>query len=316
MARLWQSGFELNSASIEFTGSASPNIQTSIVRSGSYALRISSLSSGAAKRVQYDFAAANINVFFVRFYVYITTFPSAANKFFTINNSANTINVAKINLNNDKTLALFDEDGQIGSNSPALVANQWYRIEIEFDRSGASGSHILKGRIDGVEFASDTARAMSAGGAKAFWGGNLGNEAQITGDWYFDDIAINDNSGAFQNSYPGSGRIIHRYPKATGDANGFLAQVGGTAGATNNFTRVNEVTPDDATSYNGSALLNAEDLFNCEDSGLVSKDIINVVAVGVRMADLVAADATAAFVLEIEKTTGGTKTQSGTIIPK
>jgi hypothetical protein len=108
----------------------------------------------------------------------------------------------------------------------------------------------VEAKVDGASaFASSSTRSLSSGIRQFLLGGNLNSEAQTTGDWFFDDLAINDNTGSFQNSYPGEGKIIHLKPNAAGDSNGFSVQVGGTVGSSNNYTRVNEVTPDDATSY-------------------------------------------------------------------
>lgn len=318
MARLVTIGFEINTTAggIEMQGGVgAATLGTTNARSGTYAMHVASLTSGANQQARVDLVSTRTQLF-TRVYFYFVTFPSAENRIILTNNANNiTTPLTYITIDNIGALRLYDEDSVIGSASSALSLNTWYRIEMRIDTSGAGGAHIVRARIDNVEFAGGAARNVSAPTLTMSVGGNLANEAQTTGEWWLDDWAINDPSGSFQTSFPGAGKIIVLRPSAAGDSNGFLAQVGGTAGAANNFTRVNENPPDDATSYNGSALLSAEDLFNMEDSGIGSGDIVNVVAVNVRMADLIGADATAAFKLEIEKTSGGTKAQSGTIIP-
>lgn len=320
MARLFSSGFELNSltAAVEWDAAVGGTISSSTTRSGTYAGRISSLVSGTNQRFRYQFkSTASNGPFYFRFYLRIAALPSAENRIFVISSSSSvgTGTAVYLTIDNGGLMRLYDEDGQIGSASSALSTDTWYRIEVLFDKSPGAPNHIVTARIDGSNFASSTSRNVSVGVSHMYLGGNLASETQTTGDWFFDDVAINDNTGSFQTSYPGSGKIIHLRPSAAGDSNGFSTQVGGTAGSSNNFTRVNEVTPNDATSYNGSAVLNSEDLFNCDDSGINVNDIVNVVSVGVRMANLVSADATAAFKVEIEKTSGGTKAQSAALIP-
>lgn len=217
-------------------------------------------------------------------------------------------NGPSLRINTNNSLELWDEQAgvQRGSDSAALSTNTWYRIEFSYIRS----SGTITAYIDGVQFATGASTTnMSMDTLR------LGMIDTATCDFFFDDMAVNDSSGTAQTGLPGDGKVIRLSPNAAGDANGFLVQVGGTGGSANNFTRVSETTPDDATTYNGAALLNAEDLFNCTDSGITATDVVNVVSVGVRMADLVGADATAAFKIEIEKTSGGTKTQSATLIP-
>jgi hypothetical protein len=214
------------------------------------------------------------------------------------------------------TLELFSGTStgtQVGSASSAINDSNWHMVELKTDTTAAVGSRVLEARLDGSVFATSSAQSQSTTLAFSL-GGNLGAEAQTTGEWWFDDVALNDTTGSFQTSYPGSGKILQLYPNATGDSNTFSTQTGGTAGAANNFTRVNEVPPDDATSFNGDNTLNDVDLFNVTDSGIGSSDTVNVVMVGARFANNVA-DATTAIKFEIEKTTSGTKSQSAAIIP-
>lgn len=318
MARLWQSGFELNS-STEWTNIASsPSIQSTVVRSGTYSGRITSLSSGAAKGFLHQYFSGVTNgPYYARFYFRVDTLPSAANQFFCLSPNTTLAQPGQpaFRLTSSGTVQMFNNGSQVGSDSSALSTGVWYQMEMFADKTPAAGSEILTGRIDGVTFATSSSLSIPSSTASIVVGGNLASEAQTQGDWYFDDVAINDTTGSFQNSWPGEGKIMHLKPNATGDSNGFTVGVGGVAGQANNYTRVQEVTPDNATTYNGSSTLNAEDLFNCEDSGLNGSDTVNVVAVGVRMANLVSADATAAFKLEIEKTSGGTKAQSAALIP-
>lgn len=322
MARIWQCGFELNSVTtgVEWTLlNDAPTVVTSPARSGTYAGRASSLGSGNAKGFLHQFlSVAADGPYFFGFAFQYATLPTAANVIWAIQGGTTFANIQAadlaIKLNTDGSLALFNNT-QVGSNSAVLAANTWYYIEVKYDRTPAAASEVAEAKIDGSVFATSSALTLNRAVRTLMVGGNLFFEAQTTGDWFIDDVKINDSTGAAQTGYPDSGKIIHLKPDSAGDANGFAVQVGGTAGSSNNFTRVNEVTPDDATSYNGSAILSSEDLLNCEASGLASIDTVNVVAVGVRMADLVGADATAAFKLEIEKTAAGTKTQSGALIP-
>lgn len=320
MARLFTSGFELNSltAGMEWDAAVGVTISSTTVRSGGFAGRVSSLISGTNQRFRCQFkAAGNNGPFYFRFYFRAATFPSAENRIFALSSSATTGTgvAALITVDNSGALRLYDNIGSIGSASSALSTGTWYRIEVLFDRTASAGSQVLRALIDGVQFAGATNRTLGNSILDAYYGGNLNSEAQTTGDWFFDDIAINDSAGSNQNGFPGSGKVIHLKPNAAGDANSFAVQVGGTAGSANNYTRVNEVPPDDATSYNGSAVLAQEDLFNVTDSGIGAQDIVNMVAVGVRFADLVGADATAAFKVEIIKTSGGTKIQSSALVP-
>ncbi len=325
MARLWQFGAEqnTNTAGVELTviTNSGNTLSTSPVRTGTYAHKTQGNAS-LQENGTYKFSLGANGPFYARGYIYIPSSVSVICSIFSFYDGVNTINATwgRIRLTTNNTLELWDSAAKIGSSSPVLNTNQWYLIELKYYNNTGTGKLELDARYapdngsPSVSFASTTTSTLASQPITFLaWGNN--SAGTVTNDVSFDDLAINDSTGSFQNSFPGPGKIINLKPNAAGDSNGFLVQVGGTAGSANNFTRVNEVTPDDATSYNGSAVLSAEDLFNVEDSGIRPNDTVNVVAVGVRMADLVGADATAAFKLEIEKTSGGTKTQSATIIP-
>ena len=321
MARLHQSGFELNSLTVnmEFStvGATGATISGTAARSGSFGLRISSLTSATAAGVSYKFLSASVaGPYFLRVYLNVQTLPSASNHIISLNSSTATVGASpegKITLEANGTLILRNGSGtQAGSASSPLTTNTWYMVDLKADANPTNGSRVLEARLNGVVFSTSSAQTFNKMLGYSV-GGNLDSEAQTAGEWWFDDIALNDNTGSFQTTYPGRGNIIHLKPNAAGDANGFGTQTGGTAGSANNYTRVSEVTPDGATSFNGSATLNAEDFFNVDDSGIGATDTVNVVMVGARLRNSVA-DATAALRLEIKKTSGGTIAQSSDII--
>lgn len=309
MARLFSTGFELNSttANMEFDSISGFTIQTGTVRTGTYAAQANLTTSTATLR-QVLFTSNQTIKGWMRIYINISTLPNANVQLMRFETTANG-NAGNLRLNTDGTIGLFKISGaQLSSNSVALSTGVWHRVELGTD---ATGSGTLEAKLNGLTFASG-ANSAAGSWARVAFGSLVSNS---TTNVFYDGIAVNDASGSYQNSWAGDGYIIHLKPSAAGDSNGFLAQVGGTAGAANNYTRVNEVPPNDVTSYNGSALLSAEDLFNCDDSGIPSDAVVKLVAVGVRMADLVGADATAAFKVKLEKAASGTKSQSANLIP-
>lgn len=316
MSRLLTSGFETNSvtAGIEWTTiHSTPSIQTSVVRSGTYALEITSLGSTSIKGLRYQFGAANGNgPFFLRIYFRYAAAPSAANQIMQFLDSSAVMRAA-IELNSDGTLQLRDEDGTIGSPSSALVADTWYRVELMVDISGAGGAHIVTARIDGTNFATASNRNISTGVNLIRIGGNLAGEAQTTGDWFFDDVAVNDATGSFQTSWPGSGKVIMLVPNAAGEANAWLNTAGG-AGASTNFQLVDEIPPNDGTDLVQSNTLNAVDMYNVTNNSLGFTDTVNLVSLMVRMRNNTS-DAVTSFRVRAEKAAGGTVSESADIIP-
>lgn len=326
MARIYTRGFEQNSNTVgiqpvEWDGtSPTPGtIQTGTVRSGTYAGEIPSLTSGFGTYWQLQFAAADsTGPYFIRFYYLLHTSINVNSIIFQYGNNAGSSQPFNIMLTTTDKLRVTNNAGtQIGSDSSALSKDTWYCIEAKYDTTGGANHVIIEARIDGSNFVSSNTVATVTNVNNCAFGGNLKGETATTCDFFFDDIAVNDSTGAHETGYSyaaGGNKVIPLRPNAAGDVNTFATQTGGTAGAANNFTRVNEVTPDNATSFNGSTTLNQEDLFNVTDSGIGASDTVNVVEVWGTWRNSTA-DSVEAIVLELLKTSGGTKTTSGNIIP-
>lgn len=326
MARLFTSGFEKNSQTVnhEFTAindaGVGCNIVTTNVRTGTYAGAITPLTSGQASGWLYELKSAAVTgPLFAKMAFRYTTTPTIASVIMALSNAITfaTIQAADptVKFSPTGTLQLFNGAAQIGSDSQVLEVGRWYEIEMYWDNTPAANSKILKARLNQVEFASSvTISALNTNNRSILVGGNLFFEANAVGSWMIDDIAVNDATGTAQTTYVGSEKVLMLKPSAAGDANTFATQTGGTAGAANNFTRVNEVTPNDATTFNGASVLSQTDMFNMDDSGIGTSDIVNVVHVDFRFRNNTA-DATAAIRTQIEKAAAGTIAQSASIIP-
>lgn len=298
MARLWSCGFELNTITDgKEVGTNDGSISTTIIRSGTYAYRTTKTASFGGPTQILSSSDNTTNSFFVRAYLYIASMPTADEGILVVQSSGG--NVVYITLTTTGTLKLFSQtDVQIGSSSGALNTNTWYRVEIGYDPVTPNAFGVL----NGTAFASGNPGTRKAW-SKIRWGAIIGS---TTMDLYWDDLAINDSTGSFQNSYPGEGSIVHMRPIAAGESTAWTADSG------SNFARVNEVTPDDGTSYVGSNTLNQEDLYLLASTIISSP--VSVMQVGVRFANNTA-DATTAFKVELEKANGGTKSQSSAIVP-
>lgn len=305
--RVFSSGFELNSGSTtkEWDSTAGTvSIDSTTKRSGTYALRASSLASGTEESVTYAFASANkLGPYYLRTYLYLSTLPSADNRIIELQDASSTAR-EYIVLTSSGTLKLYDEDGQVGSASGALSTGQWYRIEMKFDSSGLGANDSMEARIDGTNFTSASNRDVANGVTKLILGGNLNSEAQTQGDWYFDDVAVNYGMGSTQNDYPGAGNIVHLRPSGNG---AYTAWAG-------DYLSINEISPDDLTSISTSTI-HARESATYEDSsvpGIPSDADVKLVSVGVRT-QLSAAN-TSAFTVTMIDTTGGQQLESRNIV--
>lgn len=320
MARILQCGFEQNSltAGIEvdsITAPAASSVQTTIVRSGSYAALVSPATS--APRLDWTLYAANQAALgYARAYVRIDSSPSIACAILGFRNAAGTTTGA-VYASGGNFLLVAQNGTQIGS-ATAYTAGVWYRVELLNDASG-SGALTMRLTTCSGETGADPARSYDteitgANSAVGSWNGiRIGCfvNSPTSGSVYFDDVALNTTSGSDQNSWCGHGRIIHLHVDSAGD------QAQWTPSAGSNYQNVDEVPQDGTTTKNTSSTLNQEDLFNVEatPSLMTLNDTIKVVCVGGQHANITGADATTAFKYEVEKTTGGTISQSAAIIP-
>lgn len=281
MGRINSIGWELQSATanVESTGNSNA-VQTTTVRSGSVANQITSLVSTAQKNMSYQFAAAAGNgPYYFRIYYRIDTLPSAENRTIMVNDTNSfTTPVVYITIDNTGLLKLYDEDGQI-TGTTTILTSTWYCIEILVDATGAGATDTVTARVDGVDFATSSTRNLSTGIAFLFVGLNLNAEAQTTGNLYTDDIAINDNSGSFQNSWPGEGEVIHLKPNADTATEAWTVSSG-----VDSFAVVDEVTPNDVTDFiSKNSIAGTTDLdLEATPAAMDSNDTINCVQVGVR----------------------------------
>lgn len=302
MARLFSSGDELNAIvnNVEFTSFASANNSSTVFRSG---LRSVSVSTSAGTNLPtYTFlSSATQGDYYLRAAIRVATLPGAIINVLGFINSAVGDKVT-IRLTTTGTLQLYNqEDGaQIGSDSAALSINTWYIVELRVNCTTLATTSV-EARLNLSSFASGNIDLAT--GINQFKFGVFTTSA--TTSLFFDDMVVNDSSGSFQNSWPGEGKIIHLKPNAAGDNSDW----------TNDYTYVDEVTPDDATTLVSSNTLDQIDDHNIEPPVyLGTSDTINVVQVGCRF-NGAGASANASFVLRIKASASGTVEESSAITP-
>lgn len=274
MARIWSTGFELNWETYlgEFDNGFGGvvSVQSGTVRSGTYAGR--ALNSGSETRFEKRIISSDTsNVrYFQRIYVNIATLPSAITTIFDFGNGSGT-RKAQIRLNTDGTLELWNESSQVGSDSSALSTETWYMIELAYEDQTGSGNSYIEGRLNGSSFASSST-STTTGGVAFVHAGNLTNVSTI--DIFFDDWGVNDETGSFENSWPDEGKIFHMRPSSGGDSSDW----------TNNYSYVDEITPDDATTFVSSNTTDEKSLYNlfAAPAEMDNNDVVKVVQLGVR----------------------------------
>jgi hypothetical protein len=285
MARLWSCGFELQSvtAGVEMgTVGGTLAIDTTTKRSGLASLRFNPVAGNSSETTVT--IGTTVDTVWIRFYINIATLPDVQTEIFYTDDAGGG-STCSILVNTNGTLELWgltndlSQFQQKGSDSSALNTDTWYMVEIAVDTSTNTWQYEAK--LNGTSFASGTTSAGFTGDTDRFSLGTTGmsnpatfTTTTVTTNIYFDDVAVNDDSGTVQNSYPGAGSIVHLHPNAAGDA-------AATAG---DYTAIDEVTPNDATDYiqiddNGAANYNFEAY---TVPGIGASDTITLVQIGLR----------------------------------
>lgn len=277
---------EVTSVTTGGTGGAVA-IESSIVRSGAYSLRVHSAPNDS-NFVEIQYSATNV-VSFVSVRIRVKSRPTdGPGGIIQMVNAAGTV-CGVIAINNDGSLALYDGDisgTKRGSNSSVLTLDTWYIVQLKVEHNGSPELEARLAVDDGTTTPSVFASGTMTTATNAAWI-DLGMVDFVTGfEAYFDDLVINNNSGSDQNSYPGLGKLVMARPTAAGDN-------AATAGL---FSSVNEspVTDTVTSSANRIELDNNGSVadYNMTDSstlGINSSDTIISVSTMIRIREEAAA---------------------------
>lgn len=316
MARLYTSGFELQSATagMEYLSNngTTPTISTTTVRSGAAALRFN--PTAATSFIQITYAAGAVRRVFVRFAVRFASFPTVDMPILQFWDGASAFPSLWL-INSTKTLRVRDGNpADVSGDSAALSTGVWYVIQFDYDDTVSSPTTgPVNAYLNGTQFATNVP-GWNIGGVGDI---RIGLMATATADMFIDDIAVNDTTGSSETGLPDKdGKVVVLLPDSAGDNNLWPTAVGGTAGAANNFTRVDEIPPDDATSYNqlaatGTTQIDDFNVASSASAGIGASDTIKLVGVGIRTGST--AVTAASIVSRLKGQSGGTTTESSSI---
>lgn len=144
----------------------------------------------------------------------------------------------------------------------ALATGVWAYIELKVTIDNSAGAYEL--RVNGVNVASasgvDTYNTGNVGVDRATFAASSSSSNAV----YFDDIYICDTSGSVNNNFLGSKKVVAIYPNAAGDSTQFTPSTG------NNYAAVDENPPNDDTDYVESGTSSHLDLYNFDNTSLLS----------------------------------------------
>jgi hypothetical protein len=235
MARLFTSGAEAkDSGTVNLVnlidgyrqGTGTLTFDTGTVRSGACAFKYASGAGGSAISSRFAFTGVASRNYYMRFYVNSPGLPTATATIWQSDAVASTSFLVKMTTTG--TLQLFAGTTQVGSDSAALSTNTWYRVEVHWNiGTGATDAADLL--LDGTSVASTTtANITDTASALVVWG--LNTAGGTNNNLFIDDVALNDDQGASQNTYPGDGKVVLLLPTSdAGVGTGWTNDAGGTA---------------------------------------------------------------------------------------
>jgi hypothetical protein len=231
MARLLTAGFETQALTLEGLVDVSGSSNVATTPHGG----VRCLSAGTNAGATFAFTGTLGRAYFGRGYFNFAALPNGIRILKIVPAGANGAEVrvtagGKVQLWNNPSAV------QIGSDSVAtLTTGVWYRIELKiiYNSAGSDDTAVLL--LDGVTVASASGQSITVQTPGSFevYGG-----AAAT---LIDDLALNDDQGANQNTYPGDGEQVLLLPisdnaKGTGWTND-------AASTTNLFNSVDNTPP-------------------------------------------------------------------------
>jgi hypothetical protein len=229
MARVYSEGFEFASLLCIAASSGTPTFSAGTVRSGTYALSLVGISADLNLEAGYTEFYARVCLRVASGGAYVRFRDNAAHQCFGIFFDNATPVVRIIN----------SASAVVASSTNTWAYNTWYVLEVYYNSVGST----ISVRVDGDAWVSVAAaltytscyflRLETTGGTTTF----------------FDDIAVNDPTGAEQNSWPGDGHIVLLLPDGIGSHTDLTPSA-----AVDNYTLVDEVPNDGDTTYVSGAV--------------------------------------------------------------
>ncbi len=242
MARLFHTGFEGGSVGADAAlfgwdstfGTLSASIVTTGQRSGNACLSLA--GGGGFSWLPASLASSDTNTYYLRVCAYLAS-ANVSIKFFGLDDASFAGVEVQFDSSGNLIVCNNGSSTPLGSSTP-ISTGSWHVIELSWLPN--TGAYVL--RLDGTQVDSGTGSTSSNG--TLFW--YLWGAPTLL----VDDVAVNDSTGSFCNSWPGEGQIVLQ-PAASDDSNtGFVA--GGSGGGATNLYAAVDNRPPDGVAY-GSA---------------------------------------------------------------
>ncbi len=284
MARIFTEGFE-NGDGMFFTSTPGGySIATDQFRSGARSLRQGSWNNHVK-------AITPVSEFFFRFGFKTIVAVPQPNELFQWRYADEVL--GSIRHNSTKRLEIYVGGTLVATSAAVYGSFDWYLMEIHIKIADSAG--VIDVLIDGVQAVTYAGDTKPSGSTQA--NNLILFKCENT---YYDDVAMNDTSGAVDNSWCGDGRVVAMFPSGNGDA----SQLTGSDGnSTDNYALVDEVPSNNDTDYVEGSVVNERDLYQLSNVSLPVGTTVRRVVVESRSKDTVAEGG----LIALEIKTGGTE---------
>lgn len=206
MARLitcgWEAGHQ-NEQAASVAGSVTAD--TTVVRTGTYSLKCDS-GAGATTNVRLTLSGSLSTQYYARVYFRFSTNPANTLRFLTIGASAST--GGSLSLTTTGAVDLRLGGTTIGTSS-VLATDTWHLAQLRFMEVAGTTADEVEGFINGASLGSATGNSATVdaapNGVYLGWNASTAGASRVI---YFDDFALNDGSGASQNTFPDEGKVV------------------------------------------------------------------------------------------------------------
>jgi len=233
-------------------------------RYGGNAIRVNDVSTGYLRKTL-DAQATWI----VGFAIMPTAFPTTNTAIFQLLDQGST--QVELRVYSDGTMALTRNGASLsgGLSTLALRIGAWYFIEVKVTIAAAVLANEVQVQVNGELVIDVTAGQQTKQTANA-----SANSIQLAGlvpNTSFDDVYICDGTGLVNTDFLGDCRIYTMLPNGAGDQTDF-----GVVGSANNWSAVDDETPDDDATYVYSQTAAQRDLYNLQNLSISGATIYGV----------------------------------------
>lgn len=179
-----------------------PTVETTIVRSGVYSLKCTAGQVG----MSYTVGQPDVTWWYLRCWVYVDGVGASPQTVTLLRFFSNIGNHTDFRLDSD---GLLKAVRAVSMATMTMPLNQWVCLEIGRRNTSSTLRMQTIWRVNGAVLLSEDFTAGSTVDTNAVRWGNVATSTGTPPNIYIDDMALNDESGSYQNTFPGnSGKVV------------------------------------------------------------------------------------------------------------